>query len=112
MFIKFPMPSDMKREVFLDSAKVGNFFEVSIRLLIGEHWKKFAISVRLPTVFGNDTLGDVEQQNICFHTRLLPLGHDPLFIIQGNDVVGRKIGNIDIGQACEAGKEENISDQL
>ena len=34
MFIKFSMPCKMEGQVLLDTAKVGNFFQISIGFLI------------------------------------------------------------------------------
>ena len=64
------------------------------------------------TVLGDDTLGNIEKQHICFHACFLPFGHNPLFVIERDDVVRCKIGHVDVCQPCKAGEDENVPYQF
>ena len=63
-------------------------------------------------IFGDDTLGNVKEQHIGFHTCLLTLGHDPLLVVKRNNVVRRKVGHVYICQTCKAREDENVPYQF
>lgn len=55
-------------------------------------------------VSGNDALGNIQKQDIGFDVRLLPFGHNPLFVIH-HDMIGAKVGSyIDVRQPVKQEK--------
>src|SRR3712207_7234095 len=60
--------------------------EIRIGLLIAQNREEFATTIGLVVVFGDDTFGNIQKQDIRLHIRLLPLGHNPLLVIQRNEI--------------------------
>src|SRR3712207_2527215 len=62
-------------------------------------------------VSGNDALGNIQKQDIGLDVRLLPFGHNPLFVIHCHDMIGAKVGYIDVRQARKTGEDEDVPHQ-
>src|SRR3712207_5552747 len=92
------LASEVEGQVLFDTAKVGYLFEIRIGLLIAQNREEFATTIGLVVVFGDDTFGNIQKQDIRLHIRLLPLGHNPLLVIQRNDMFGGKIGYVYVCQ--------------
>lgn len=56
-------------------------------------------------VSGNDALGNIQKQDIGLDVRLLPFGHNPLFVIHRHDMIGAtKVGYIDVAKPVKQEK--------
>ena len=106
------MSCKMEGQPLLDTAKVGNFLEISVNLLVCKYRKEFTVPIGLMPIFGDDTLRNVKKQHIGFHACLLSFGHNPLLVVKRNDVVRRKVGHVYICQTCKAREDENIPYQF
>ena len=103
----------MEGEPLLYATHVGNLLEVGIHLLVGEDGEKlpvFGSSTR--AILLDDSLGDVQEEDVALYSCLLSPRHDPCLSIHSDEVFSSEVCDINIGKSREAGEEKEVTDEL
>lgn len=80
------MPCHVKGKGFADITQISYLFQIGIHLLIGENRQEMAVFPDR-SIFLDNPLGDVEQDDIGGYPCFLASGHDPFTSVQFNDVI-------------------------
>ena len=103
------VPGQMKGQVLLDAADVGYLFQIAVELLIGDYRHELAVGVAA-LIFVEDFQGRRKQRHHYLRVGLLSVGDYPQATVEHLlDVIDTQIGEVDVCQSREAGKDEDVA---
>ncbi len=101
------MPREVEREILLNAADVGDFFEVCVGLLITEYREQYSVE-KFTLIFFEYFLCCGKERNIHIGFSLLTMCDYPQSSVKHLlDIVGTKLGNIGVSKSCIAGEDEH-----
>lgn len=106
------MSCAMPRDVLLDTAFSRNHFDAVLAVGIARNGQQL-IALGHAVVFFDDMLGNLQQANIRFRTRLLAVGDNPQVAVErGLQVRFRQVRHIRPAQTREGAEDEQVADDL
>lgn len=106
------MSSHVPRDIFLDTAFSRNHLDAVLAVGIARNGQQL-IPLGHAVVFFDDMLGNLQQADIRFRTRLLAVGNDPQVAVErGLQVRFGQIRHIRPAQPRKSAEDEQVADHL